>query len=393
MASDLPQELVAKIVSECRDDIPSLCTCALISRGFLPWSRLQLFSSVRLTGRNVYAFRALVASSPAVATYVRHLDIPLDDVHGSAILPPESMAQLPNVTQLSAHCDPFGLRHLSPAQQRLLSETTRQLTTVDLFIDRLWTLPAWAAILNGCTALTELVIHAEAPGWGLQQDIVLEMPTAPPESTPRLHTLRISGDCRNLTPLADWLVPSGLLGALHTLAIDVLYLQPDYAAPDRRPPLVLAAAASLQVLTLHLDPPMPLTTAPEPTSLASFPLLHTLHLKDGPDAELDASLFWLCTFLQPPVLENRALFDFSASALEYISVDHGMIRYDLLAVPGPTWATLESAILAASRFRTLTFKGYQKYSIGAPDAFGHFSRTVKERLPDLEARGLLRITH
>ncbi|KAJ7655426.1 hypothetical protein B0H17DRAFT_1214058 [Mycena rosella] len=393
---ELPQELVAKIVSEFRNDIPTLRTCALISREFLPWSRLYLFSSVRLTGRNVYAFRGVVASSPAVAMYVRRLDMPMmASLPASALLPPESMAQLPNVTQLSAHCDPFGFRHLSPAQHRLLADATRQLTTVHLLIDRLWSLPEWAALLNGCAALTELAIHAESTGWSVQ-DVALQMPVAPPEDTPRLRALRISGDCKILGPLSAWLVPSGFLDALHTLAIDVLYLQNDYDAPDRRPPIVLAGAASLQVLTLHLDPPMTLSSGAgaTPTCLASFPLLHTLHLKDGPDASIAASLRWLGDFLHAPLpLPTGTLsdLDIATSALEYISIDHSMIRRDLLDVPPLTWRALEAPLLAAPRLRALTFKGYEKYSIaGAPDAFAHFSSTVRERLAGLEARGVLR---
>ncbi|KAJ7454567.1 hypothetical protein B0H11DRAFT_2069063 [Mycena galericulata] len=43
--SDLPQELVAKIIAEFRDDTANLRSCALVSRSFLPWSRLHLFFS------------------------------------------------------------------------------------------------------------------------------------------------------------------------------------------------------------------------------------------------------------------------------------------------------------------------------------------------------------
>ncbi|KAJ6556622.1 hypothetical protein DFH09DRAFT_1084703 [Mycena vulgaris] len=390
---DLPQELLAKIVSEFHEDVATLRTCALISRDFLAWSRVHLFASVRLTGRNFYAFRDLVASSPAVASYVRRLDMPLMvSVPASALLPPESMVQLPNVTQLSSHCDPFGFRHLSSAQKGLLSDATRQLTTVHVLIDRLWSLPEWAALLNGCGALTELAIHTESNGWSAE-DVTLKMPTASPSHTPRLHTLRISGDCKILVPLGAWLVPNGLLAELHTLAIDVLYLRDDYEAPDRRPPLVLAAAPSLQILTLHLDPPMPLdTSGPHPISLASFPLLRTLHLKDGPDAEFAASLRWLCAFLQPQELLAGDLGPISTSPLEQIFIDHSMIRRDLLDVPPSTWHALTAPLLAAPRLRAITFLGYQKFSIGAPGAFAHFSSTVRERLPELEARGVLSIS-
>ncbi|KAJ7617019.1 hypothetical protein B0H17DRAFT_651744 [Mycena rosella] len=386
---DLPQELVDKIVSELRNDIPALCTCALISRDFLPWSRLHLFSSVRLTGGNFYAFRTLIASSPAVASYVRRLEMPLmASLPAFVLLPPESMARLPNLTKLSTHCDPFGFRHLSAAQHRILSDTTRHLTSVELSIDRFWTLPEWAALLNGCATLKNLAIHADPTAlWS--EDVGLEMPVAPPEDAPRLRTLRISGDCKVLGPLGAWLLPSGFLVALHTLAIDVDYVLDDYDPPDRRLPLVLAGAASLEVLTLHLDPPMPLSTpADVPISLASFPLLHTLHLKDGPDAEFGASLRWLADFLHAPATDHITPAD---SALESVSLAHSLVRRDIDAVPASTWRALEAALLASPRLHALTFKGYGKYSVGsAPGAFAHFAGTVRAQLAGLEARGVLR---
>ncbi|KAJ7617018.1 hypothetical protein B0H17DRAFT_1340989 [Mycena rosella] len=379
---DLPPELVDKIVRELRTDIPALCTCALISRDFLPWSRLHPFSSVRLTGGNNDGFHALIASSPAVASYVRRLDMPRT---GSALLPSESMARLPNLTELSTHCDPFGFRHLSAGQHGILSDTTRHLTSVELSIDhRFWTLPEWAALLNGCAALTDLA------------------------AAPRLRTVRISGNCKVLVPLGAWLVPSGFLAALHTLAIDVIYTLNDALndAPDRLPPLVLAGAASLQVLTLNLGdyPPltaMPLSTpADVPNSLASFPLLHTLHLKDapGPIAEFGTSLRWLAVFLHAPTaVPLTGHITPADSALESISLAHSLGRRDIDdavrdidAVPPSIWRALEAALVAVPRLRALTFR-YEKYSVGsASGAFAYFAGTVRERLAGLEARGVLR---
>ncbi|KAJ7469289.1 hypothetical protein B0H11DRAFT_2238353 [Mycena galericulata] len=383
--SDLPQELVAKIIAEFRDDAANLRSCALVSRSFLPWSRLHLFFSVRLTGRNIYSFLTLVVPSPEVAMFVRRLDIPI--MPSYAIIPPESLAQTPNVTHISTHCDPFGFRHLSADTKIVLAGATRQLTTVHILIDRLWTLPEWAALLNGCSALTELAIHGESTGWS-EQEVALRMPTAACDSTPRLHTLRISGDCKILSPLEEWLVPSGFLTVLHTLAIDVLYLQDDYDMPDRRPPIVLAAASHLEDLTLHLDPPMTLAAAPHPISLASFPNLRALHLRHEPDAEISGSLHWLCLLLEPSSSSPAAV---GFGTLEEISVDHNVVVHrDLLEVPAETWHKLDMALLLSGsqpRFRTLIFKGYHD----VPDAFTQFSMTVRDRLPGLRERGALRI--
>ncbi|KAJ6592811.1 hypothetical protein B0H19DRAFT_1088570 [Mycena capillaripes] len=260
--SDLPQELVDKIVSEFRHDRPGLRTCALISPAFVPWTRQQLFSTVRLTARNMYTFCTLVESSPAVASYVRCVDIPMSNTHASTLFPAATLAQLPNMTHLIAHSDPFGFRHLSPTQELVLADAARHLTTVQVLIDRIRVLPLWAALLDGCPALTTLIVHAEAFGWGIWSatDAALPMPAA---RSLRLRTLRVSGDCKILVPLGAWLLPHGALAVLETLALDVLYLLDDYDTPDARPPLVLAAAASLRELTLHLDPRacLPLPTA------------------------------------------------------------------------------------------------------------------------------------
>ncbi|KAJ7659609.1 hypothetical protein DFH06DRAFT_1472471 [Mycena polygramma] len=388
---DLPQELLDKIVSEFEDDPSNLRTCALISPAFLPWTREHLFSSVRLTASNVYAFRALVEFSPAVASYVRSLDIPAIHAPASALLPPATLAQLPNITHLTTHCDPFGFRHLSPADELVLADAARRLTTVDVLIDRLWTLPVWAALLNGCPALTALTVHAEASGWGIWSaaDVALPMPAPCEPSTLRLHTLRVSGDCKILMPLGAWLLPQGALAALHTLVLDLEYLPDDYDAPDARPPIVLAAAASLRELTLHLDPPMSLASPdPKAPSIAipsHLPHLRTLHLRDGPDADIADSLAWLGALLQPtPALSLVPHDTHPESALEHLSIDHSMIRHELLAVPSTTWRAIESALLGDAddtgayggsmypHLRTVTFKGYQKFAVGAPEAFAHF---------------------
>ncbi|KAJ6516639.1 hypothetical protein C8R47DRAFT_1205867 [Mycena vitilis] len=405
---DLPQELLDKIISEFEDDPPNLRTCALISPAFLPWTRQHLFSSVRLTASNVYAFRALVEFSPAAAFYVRSLDIPAIQAPASALLPPATFAQLPNVTHLTTHCDPFGFRHLSPDDELVLASAARRLTTVDVLIDRLWTLPVWAALLNGCPALTALTVHAEASGWGIWSaaDVALPMPAPRESGTPlRLHTLRVSGDCKILMPLGAWLLPQDALATLHTLVLDVEYLPDDYDATDARPPIVLAAAASLRELTLHLDPPMSLASPSangSPTAIPShLPHLRTLHLRDGPDADIGDSLAWLGALLQPTPRSSPSLAsDSCESALEHLSIDHSMIRHELLAVPATTWGAVEDALLGDGddvgarggmypHLRTVTFKGYQKFAVGAPEAFAHFSRTVRERLPRLVERGVV----
>ncbi|KAF7362636.1 hypothetical protein MVEN_00612600 [Mycena venus] len=398
---DLPHELIDRIVSEFQHDLVNLRTSALISSVFVPWSRQRLFSNVRLTASNIYAFRALIESSPTVASYVRRLDMPMmDNFPPSAILPPTTLAQLPNVTNLSAHSDPFDFRQLPAGQEIVLAEAVRRLTTVEVLIDRLWPLPAWATLLNGCPALATLVIKAEATGWGTWSaaDVAFPMPASSAPGTLRLRTLRVSGDCKILVPLSAWLVPQGALATLQTLVVDVSYLLDDYSAPDARPALVLAAAPSLRELTLHLDPPMPLTspdTAPS-IRLASFPPPPCAppprrprrgHRRLPPRGSAPS-------FSCPPPSPHAHT---EPSALEELSLDHSMIRRDLLAVPAATWRTIEDALLGGEgdageqypHLRSVTYKGCQKFSLGSSDAFEHFSGTVRERLPRLVERGML----
>jgi hypothetical protein len=131
----------------------------------------------------------------------------------------------------------------------------RHLTTIEIFIDRLWPLPFWALLLNGCPALATLDVRADPTGCGTWTvDLALPMPAAPLPSTLRLHTLRVAGNHKILVPLGAWLVPQGALVALHTLVLDVTYLTDDYDTPDAHLALILAAALSLRELTLQLDP-------------------------------------------------------------------------------------------------------------------------------------------
>ncbi|KAF8142719.1 hypothetical protein K438DRAFT_1845601 [Mycena galopus ATCC 62051] len=397
--SDLPQELVEKVVCEFKGDEANLRTCCLISPAFVHCSRQHLFSGVRLTAGNFYAFRILVESSPAVASYVRRLNIPLMPsfkLPMSAIVPPATLAKLPNVTELWSHSDPFDFRHLSAAEKRILAETMSGLTVVEIFLDRLWPLPAWAALLNGCSLLTTLTLSGTSTGWGTWSPADVSFPM-PATETFRLHTLRVFDDCKILVPLSAWLIQGGALEALHTLVLDVRYLAADYAAPDLRGGLVHAAAASLRELTLNLDPPMALALAGDADSIhgqltiASLPRLRALHLCDGVD--LNASLTWLATFVQSP----------RGSALEELSLNHTLFRSDFLEISAETWGAIEYALLGVvglgvdehrtphPHLRTVTLSGYQNFASLAPDAYEHFSRTVQERLPRLHERGLLMV--
>ncbi|KAJ7828051.1 hypothetical protein B0H14DRAFT_2812695 [Mycena olivaceomarginata] len=235
------------------------------------------------------------------------------------------------------------------------------------------------------------------------------MPAASVPGTLRLHSLRVSGDCKILVPLGAWLVPRGALAALYTLVLDVTYLTDDCVAPGSldvqmvvsRSALVLAAAPSLRELTLQLDPLAPFR-------LASFPRLRTLNLHDGYDASIDESLAWLAAFLLPPASPSSSVYPprDTYSAFEELSFNHSMRREDLLAVPAATWRAIEGGLLGFTadgvegdahprhhahphlRTRAAMECGRMQDS-GADESLAHFSRTVRERLPGLMGWGVL----
>ncbi|KAJ6493188.1 hypothetical protein C8R45DRAFT_1212621 [Mycena sanguinolenta] len=388
--SDLPQELVDKIVGEVKDDEDSLRTCALISPAFVPSTRQHLFASVRLLGHNLHPFQALIDSSPFVASHVRRLTISVISSQSGILFAPGTLAQLPNLTHLYTHDDPFGFRHLSPTQESVLADAARRLTTVELLLHQLWTVPAWASLLNGCASLGTLIVSANATGWGTWS--AADVDALSPSTTPgvlRLRTLHVSGDCKILAPLGAWLVPQGALAALHTLVLDVSFMADDYLG-DRRVPLLQAAASSLRELKLNLDP-----HPPSSITFASFPNLRTLHLYDGYDAELNASLDWMVAFFSN---SNSHSISSHESAIEHLFLDHATTRERLLAIPAPTWAALEDALLGPfgvsavhSHFRTLTLSGYADSAVVLHDAYAHFSQMVRERLPRLVERGMLAV--
>ncbi|KAJ7237529.1 hypothetical protein B0H12DRAFT_1138627 [Mycena haematopus] len=410
--SDLPQELVDKIISEFEDDEANLRVCALISRVFVPCSQHHLFSSVRLTRSNLYAFRTLVESSPAIAAYVRRVDLPMMPSFRSpmaAILPPATLACLPNITHLYTRSDAFDFRHLSPTNEFLLADTLRRLTTIEIILDRLWPLPAWASLLNGCSSLTTLVVNADAWDTWMDADVVFPMPAPPVSGTLRLHTLRVSGDSTIVVPLTEWLVPQDALTALHTLGLNITYsaYDGDFTASDVRVPLVLAAASSLCELTLNLNPTLslaPFATHSAPLTIASLPRLRSLHLHDDTaNANLETSLAWLAAFLTCPSLSDSACPQgsmFTASLLEKLSFDHHMFSAELLAVPTAVWCAIEDALLGDGavesvivnaaphpHLRVVAVSDFKSFGI----PFARFAKTVRERLPRLQGRGMLEL--
>ncbi|KAJ6493184.1 hypothetical protein C8R45DRAFT_1136195 [Mycena sanguinolenta] len=373
--SDLPPELVDKIVGEFKDDETNLRTCSLISPAFVPSSRKHLFGAVQLLGANVYRFQDLIDSAPFIEFYVRRLYVSvISSQSESVVLAPTTLSQLPNLRHLAAQDDPFDFRNLSPTQYPGILEIS---------LHQPWTLPAWASLLNRCPLLVTLFVSANArmrPEMWSAADVVDRMPQSPTSTSTstaipgilRLHTLHVSGDCKVLAPLNAWLIPQGALESLHTLVVDVMLMGPDYDADDARAPLVCAAAASLRELKLF-DPPLPNHIA-----ITSFPNLRALYLPYVFDMEPTVSLNWIVAFLS---VKARAF---------------------LLEMPASMWCTLEDALLGPSlshssqpvaaphpRLHTVTLSAYENKSDAAPDAYEHFTETMRARLPRLVERDVL----
>jgi hypothetical protein len=73
----------------------------------------------------------------------------------------------------------------------------RHLTTIEIFIDRLWPLPFWASLLNGCPALVTLEVRAGPTGWGTwtAADLALPTPAAPVPGTLKARWRRCTHSC------------------------------------------------------------------------------------------------------------------------------------------------------------------------------------------------------
>lgn len=84
MPTPFPQELTDTILNELRNDIPTLNSCPLVSRAFVPTSRAHLFSRVRLTPptkaqgnapNRCQRFYQIIQSSPHIVSHVKHLEL------------------------------------------------------------------------------------------------------------------------------------------------------------------------------------------------------------------------------------------------------------------------------------------------------------------------------
>nr|GAT44408.1 predicted protein [Mycena chlorophos] len=399
-----PPELIEHIV-ECIPNAADLRTAALVHPVFLPWVRTAVFGTIRLTQANVYAFRKLVDTCPDVIPYIRTLNIPV--IGGrfttGATVGAGTLAKLTAMTRLKAHADPFDFRNLSAWERANLREGVKGLISVELMIDKLYPLPYWATLLDSCSALEHLDVQTDSNGWGMwtSQEVQIAIPKAEQSlaGRMRLRSLSIAGDVKLLTPLAAWLLPRGALNHLYSLELDVYYLYDEYgnATEDRRLPLVRAVMPNVRELTLHLDPPMPLDSASGHISLSAFPQLQTLYMRDGPDAELPLSLTWLASFLSlPPRTQHPAL--------QYITLDHSILRRDLLSVPHATWVALENSLINSDSdaaepplpaLKSLTFANPHKFSGNHPDSVPAeervwFEEHVGDRMPRIAEVGVLK---
>ncbi|KAF7288613.1 hypothetical protein MIND_01427900 [Mycena indigotica] len=392
--SSFPHELIAHIVSYLQD-VSSLRTAALLHPTFRPWVRDALFHTVRLTHTNVFAFRELVQSSPAVLPYIRKLDMmPVGGRNTSFVtLDPGTLLKCEAVAALKTYSDPFGFRHLGSAEWKTLQGAVKGLKKLELLVDRLYPLSYWATLLDSCESLEsiDITVDSGVNGW-TTEDVEVEIPGRATDAgwSMSLQSLCVSGEVKVLTPLSRWLLPRKALDRLVTLELDVYYLHDDYGPPeeDRRSSLVSAAMGSVRELTLHLDPPVPLNSSSNiHLTVASFPNLTKLLLRDGPDAELVDSLAWTASFLALPLDQQH-------SNLAQITLDHGIRRRDLLAVPNETWARLEETLLSASDFpafpalASFTFANPHKFSFAHPDSIPapdkrFVEEYVRGRLPRL----------
>ena len=71
--SDLPQELVDRVIDLLRNDAAALRTCSLVGRSTRPRAQSHIYRSVCLTPSRCVTYNALAKQSPHLATAVHHL--------------------------------------------------------------------------------------------------------------------------------------------------------------------------------------------------------------------------------------------------------------------------------------------------------------------------------
>ncbi|KAJ6620218.1 hypothetical protein B0H10DRAFT_1946271 [Mycena sp. CBHHK59/15] len=215
----------------------------------------------------------------------------------SALLPPESVAQLPNLSHLEVHCDSFDWCRFSVTQLLMLAGATCGLTTIHVVFAWLWGLPLWAMFLNGCMQLRELALLTEPTGWSMW-------------SAAEITALQMPPGC------------IGCAAAAHSRCIRGL--QDTGAA--------VCMAGALWVLTLHLDPP---NSTRSQTFLFSMSSTSKMTKKQTSHSS-----------------HMRTIHAHS-------SFEHSIMWHNLAGVPAVCWVQLDAALLVPS-FHMLMFKVYER---------------------------------
>ncbi|KAJ7062129.1 hypothetical protein C8F01DRAFT_1251944 [Mycena amicta] len=120
-----PPELEDTIIDLLHTDPPTLASCGLVCRSWLPSSRYHLYSDILLTAQNASAFTAILASTPHIALLVRKVQIRFSDATLRELVP--ILSELPRTTSLAFRPTKDEVaRNLTPALlQPVLLDATR----------------------------------------------------------------------------------------------------------------------------------------------------------------------------------------------------------------------------------------------------------------------------
>ncbi|KAI8980101.1 hypothetical protein BD414DRAFT_516553 [Trametes punicea] len=279
----LPAELDDLILDHLRDDRRTLRACALTCSGWLPRAHYHLFRSIYLDWSNCYSFSRLLASNPALASYVGTLEIEgafgiftMDRLHGATLdawlraIPPWLPQRLAN------------LKNLELALLTIDTELVRRFFGQLLGVTHL---TLWACALTSLDVFPELCLSlpqlkylsiAFPQEWETSSQWI--SPTWASRSRPCLEIIELTSICDSFKML-QWLAEQGLHHSVHTLSC----MRVPWAGMSLLADALNAFAPTLRNLRIGVGDS---TTVPEPMrdeswgclAFAPLPSLTTLTL-------------------------------------------------------------------------------------------------------------------
>ncbi|KAJ6537407.1 hypothetical protein DFH09DRAFT_1369151 [Mycena vulgaris] len=394
LLSRFPQELIDKVIEENGGDTPTLRSCALVCRSFLPSSQARIFSHIDLIAqstpfRYTRQLHLILQDSPHLSTHVRSLRIVgFDGAFRSLIVDPRLVAVLLMLNALTSF--DFEMRDIAfqwstlPNALRVaICELCQRSHLVKLRLFNLGTL-----------ALHEFTSIIASPALKDLTLMNIEFPAlTAAHGAPTLARCNLKLQHSSLDAVNGWLAERGGFARLQQL--DVLWNPKTTSGVQ----LILdASSSSLEELHLRI-------TAANYSSMAHIPftsnspvlrvLLLTFLLRIVDNATI---VPWLVALLQthqcPSPLSKISIHIYLMTALDPDPVAHPAPLNPPIPTPFAIDWTPLADVLAARQFPALRRVALDVVSLsaGSDDRLREIVDGAKRGLPDLDTRGVLQCT-